>query len=49
MNKFYDDIMAIIMSLAEGDPSPDSVEGKILIRLVEAVEAYERGRNVEKD
>jgi hypothetical protein len=41
-DQFHEAVIAILGGLMHGDPAADSPEGKVLVKLADAVEAYER-------
>lgn len=40
--QFHEAVLAIVGELMHGDPAADSPEGKVLDKLADAIEAYER-------
>jgi hypothetical protein len=40
--QFHEAVLTIVSGLMHGDPASDSPEGRLLVKLVDAVEAYER-------
>lgn len=41
-HQYQEAVLAIVGGLMHGDPAADSAEGKVLVKLADAVEAYER-------
>ena len=40
--QFHEAVLAIVGELMHADPAADSAEGKVLVKLADAVEAYEK-------
>lgn len=41
-HELHSAVLAVLGDLMTGDPAPDSVAGKALTKLADAIEAYER-------